>query len=307
MSKALQAWAMLVLLMAVPLLASADAIESGSAEPVQRSLPPVSLAKDASENSGVAIEPARGSPAPVPAAAGASDVSVVEIDAVEDPLLDAEFDEAFESGDQQTVADPFENLNRVLFKFNRGMHRMVLSPITKSYQFVAPEQVRKGVRRILINFNSPSTLVNDLLQFRVKDAGETLGRFLLNSTIGFGGLFDVAVEAGWKHHSADFGQTLARIGVDSGPYLVVPILGPNTVRDGLGGIVDLMFQPLTYLVGPSLNLFIGGGRGFVELETNAAAMEALEGSSVDYYAALRSAYIQNRRAEVELPSARGFE
>ena len=130
---------------------------------------------------------------------------------------------------------------------------------------------------------------------------------MLNSTVGIGGLFDVGVEAGWEYHAADFGQTLARVGVVSGPYLVVPVLGPNTLRDGLGDLVDILFQPLTYLVGPAPNLFLGGGRGFAELEAKTAAMEALEGSSVDYYAALRSAYMQNRRAEVELPDERGFE
>lgn len=281
MSHAPRYWAMLVLLTSVPGLASASDLEAGSDETAQSAPAPP--------------------PVEAPAVAGAPN------EAVEDPLLDAEFDETFELGDREIISDPFENVNRVLFRFNRGIRRMVLSPITRSYQFVVPKVARRGVRRVLINLNSPSTLVNDLLQLRFQDAAETLGRFLLNSTIGFGGVFDVGVEAGWDPHSADFGQTLARIGVESGPYLVIPIFGPNTMRDGVGDLVDILFQPLTYLMGPSLNLFLGGGRGFVEFETKAAAMEALEGSSVDYYAALRSAYIQNRKAEVELPGERAFE
>jgi phospholipid-binding lipoprotein MlaA len=330
MSRTLQCWATLALLMVVSLPSRAGDSEYGLDESTQRSLPPVSLATEATDRtlvaphrpsqppaaytSGVEIATEQSPFAPDVLDADASVLVVVEAveavevaDDVDDPLLDAEFDEGFESGDQQIVSDPFEKMNRVLFKFNRSIHKFVLSPITKSYRFVVPELARRGVRRVLINLNSPSILVNDMLQLRFRDAGETLGRFVLNSTVGFGGLFDVGVEAGWDAHSADFGQTLARIGVVSGPYLVVPILGPNTLRDGVGDMVDILFQPLTYLVGPSLNLFIGGGRGFVELETKASAMEALEGSSVDYYAALRSAYIQNRNAEVGLPSERGFD
>jgi phospholipid-binding lipoprotein MlaA len=222
-----------------------------------------------------------------------------------DPLLDAEFDDGF--ADSQEIHDPFENTNRTLFDFNQGVDRWVLSPITRGYQFVMPEPARQSIRRALMNLNSPSILVNDLLQLRFKDAGETLGRFILNTTIGMGGLFDVGAEAGWDYHSADFGQTLARAGVGSGPYLVLPVFGPNTLRDGLGDVVDVFLQPLTYLIGPAPNLMIGTGRGLAEFEAHAATLEALEESSVDYYAALRSAYIQNRRAEISDTDEDSFE
>jgi len=285
MRTAIRYWAWLVLLATAPVLASANDLdlERGSnelARPVSAQAPAV--ADDAS---------------PTPPAW--EDTS--------DPLLSAEFDEGFDLGEERIVPDPFEKTNRVTFKFNRAVHHWVLSPITKGYQFVVPEPARKSVRRALINLNSPSILVNDLLQLRFKDAAQTLGRFLLNSTIGMGGLFDVAVEAGWEYQHADFGQTLARAGVGSGPYLIIPVLGPNTLRDGVGDIVDLFMQPLTYLVGPFPNLVLGGGRGFAELEAKSEAMEALEESSVDYYAALRSAYMQNRRAEIASPDERGFD
>lgn len=222
--------------------------------------------------------------------------AVPHVDAIEayDPLLDADFDEDLE--EELVVHDPFEPTNRALLSFNNGLNHWVMRPIADGYRFVVPDPVRHSIRRALINLNSPSTLVNDLLQLRFRDAGETLGRFLLNTTVGWGGLFDVAVEAGWEHHSADFGQTLAKMGVGSGPYLVLPVLGPNTVRDGVGDIVDIFMQPLTYLIGPAPNLMIGTGRGIAEFEARADALEALEDSSVDYYAALRSAYVQSRRA-----------
>ena len=141
-------------------------------------------------------------------------------------------------------------------------------------------------------------MVNDLLQLRFKDAAQTVGRFVLNTTLGIGGFFDVGIEVGWEHHESDFGQTLGRLGVGAGPYLVVPVMGPNTIRDGFGGIVDLFFQPLTYLIGPIESIVLGVSRGFTTLDATDAALKALEESSVDFYAALRSAYLQSRAAHI---------
>ena len=220
----------------------------------------------------------------------------------EDAEFDLLFDDEFGFDEDDSVNDPFEDTNRVFLKFNRGLDRYLLDPLTRGYRFVVPEPARRGVRRMFINFNTPSILVNDLLQLRFADAGETLGRFLLNTSLGLGGIFDVGLEAGWEHHDSDFGQTLARMGVDSGPYLVVPVLGPNTLRDGLGDIVDVLFQPLTYLIGPAPNIWIGTGSGFSRLEANTRSLRALRESSVDYYAALRSAYLQSRAAHVRRPT-----
>jgi len=241
---------------------------------------------------GPSIEPATPIPEPM---------ALSEVRTVEDAEYDALFDEEFYFGEDLSTNDPFESTNRAFLKFNRGLDRFLLSPLTRGYQFVVPEIARRGVRRIFDNFNSPSTLVNDLLQLRFVDAGQTLGRFLLNTSLGLGGIFDVGLEAGWVHHDADFGQTLARMGVASGPYLVLPVLGPNTLRDGFGDIVDVLFQPLTYLIGPTPNIWIGTGSGFTKLEANSRSLHALEESSVDYYAALRSAYLQARAAHVRIP------
>jgi phospholipid-binding lipoprotein MlaA len=224
-------------------------------------------------------------------------------DSSSDPALDdSEYDDffadEFEFGEEVATNDPFEDTNRAVLTFNRGLSRHVFDPMIRGYRFVVPEPARRGVRRAFTNFKTPSTLVNDLLQLRFKDAAQTFGRFVLNTTIGFGGIFDVAIEAGWEHHESDFGQTLGRLGVGTGPYLVVPIMGPNTVRDGFGGVVDLFFQPLTYLVGPIESIVLGVSSGFTTLDARGHALKSLEESSVDFYSALRSAYLQSRAAHI---------
>jgi phospholipid-binding lipoprotein MlaA len=220
------------------------------------------------------------------------------VTAIDDPEYDDLFEDEFEFGEGAAPNDPFEGTNRALLTFNRGLSRHVFDPMVRGYRFVLPKPARRGVHRAFVNFKAPSTLVNDLLQLRFKDAAQTLGRFILNTTLGFGGIFDVGIEAGWEHHEADFGQTLGRFGVGTGPYLVLPIFGPNTFRDGFGGVVDLFFQPLTYLIGPVQNIVLGAGSGFTTLDARDFAMKALEESSVDYYAALRSAYLQSRAAHI---------
>jgi phospholipid-binding lipoprotein MlaA len=215
-----------------------------------------------------------------------------------DPLFEEEPAEDYDGSLGRRVADPLERSNRAMFGFNEGVDRYVLTPVTNAYQFVVPAPVRHSVRRFFVNLNSPVYFVNNLLQLRFRDAAETFGAFALNSTAGFVGLFDPAKEAGWSAHPADFGETLGRFGVNSGPYLVLPLLGPSTVRDGFGDVVDRAFQPLTYLLGMGELLFIGGGNGVVVREANDEALAALRESSVDYYAAMRSAYTQNREARI---------
>ena len=218
---------------------------------------------------------------------------------------DENFDDAFEleldrSSDMQRL-DPFENTNRKMFAFNEGVIDYVFDPIMTGYRFVVPAPARRGLRHAFENLDSPRILVNDLLQLRFKDAGETFGRFVLNTAFGFGGIFDVGEAAGWERHDADFGQTLGMMGVGSGPFLMVPVFGPTTVRDGFGSIVDLAFQPLAYILGPAeimLQIYIRSGNGLTAIDANRDKLQALEQSSIDYYAALRSAYLQNRRAAV---------
>jgi phospholipid-binding lipoprotein MlaA len=217
----------------------------------------------------------------------------------EDP--DPLFDEEFELPSEYEVYDPWEPANRWIFRFNQGLDTVFWSPLTTAYQFVIPEPARRALARSAANLNAPSIFANQLFQLRFEDASKTLGRFVLNSTVGMAGLFDAAADgAGWEPTHADFGQTLALLGVGSGPYLVVPIFGPSTVRDGVGNLVDLGLQPLTYVFGiiSFEQVFIGGGQGLIRRDRVDRELEALEASSIDFYAALRSAYLQNRQAEV---------
>ncbi len=130
--------------------------------------------------------------------------------------------------------DPIESFNRQVFEFNEVVDRAVLKPVAQAYEFVLPEPVRDCIGNIFSNFREPSNAVNNLLQGKPIDAVSDTCRFVVNSTVGLLGCFDPARQMGLEKHNEDFGQTLGRWGIGSGPYLVVPILGPSTVRDAIG-------------------------------------------------------------------------
>jgi phospholipid-binding lipoprotein MlaA len=204
--------------------------------------------------------------------------------------------------------DPIEPLNRLTFRLNLHVDRWVIDPITRAYRFVVPSPARRSIRRAFANLNSPSIFANDALQLRPVDAGVTAARFAINTTVGVVGLFDVADRMGLEGHHADFGQTLALAGVPSGPYLMLPVIGPTTARDGVGALVDFLFEPTTYILTPGAQLVFvsirGTGSGLSTWETQSDALHALQASSIDFYAALRNAYWQNRVAEIERPPQR---
>jgi phospholipid-binding lipoprotein MlaA len=216
-----------------------------------------------------------------------------------DPLFDA-FDEELEAG-PAGFPDPLEPSNRSIFTFNRWIDRWLLDPVTRAYGAVFPGPVKRSIRNFFANLGEPATIFNDLLQLEWKDAGVSGGRFVFNSTIGIAGLFDPAARVGLPHHRSGFGQTLALAGTPSGAYLMIPVGGPNTVRDGLGALSDMTMHPLTWFLGPT-NLLIygiyGGSQGLSIREKHVEELNALREGSVDYYAALRNAYYQNRMAEV---------
>jgi phospholipid-binding lipoprotein MlaA len=214
--------------------------------------------------------------------------------------------EVVESADEGTgtpqVWDPIESFNRRTFRANLAIDRWFLDPLTRGYAFVVPNPARRAVRRFLVNLWSPAVFVNDVLQLAPVDATVTLTRLAVNSTIGLAGFFDPAEKIGLEEHHTDFGQTLALYGVPSGPYMVLPVLGPTTVRDGSGYVVDFLFQPTTYVL-PGLTLFIyasiqQGSTGLAARDAYAEQLDALEASSVDFYAGLRSAYYQDRVAAI---------
>jgi len=206
--------------------------------------------------------------------------------------------------DESSRRDPFEPLNRDVFSFNRRMDYWLFDPITRGYQFVMPAPGRRMIYRAFKNLDSPVILANHILQFRVVAAATTTTRFVINSTIGLAGLFDPAANFFEVYRiEGDFGQTLARYGSPSGPFLMLPVFGPSTVRDVCGGVVDILADPVSYLLGPYQwwTLLLGGSEGLSSREAHLADLQELEAGSIDFYSALRSAYLQSRDAMVREP------
>ncbi|MEL6569855.1 MAG: VacJ family lipoprotein [Pseudomonadota bacterium] len=203
------------------------------------------------------------------------------------------------------VYDPFEPLNRRVFAFNEAADKAVVAPVADAYETVTPGFFRVGVSNFLSNLSSPVVFANDVLQGEPKRAGDTLFRFLVNSTFGVAGIMDPAEhELGRPGHREDFGQTLAVWGVPEGPFLVLPILGPSNLRDNLGGAVDSAFNPLNYeaVVGDDdTRTAIAISRGtFGALNARIALDSTFETlrAQPEPYVALRRAYTSQRQAEI---------
>ena len=197
--------------------------------------------------------------------------------------------------------DPYEKTNRSIFAVDRQIDHYVARPVAVFYNHAVPELARDGVHNFLRNLDSPVTLGNDVLQGEPGRAGQTLGRTIINSTLGLGGLVDVAARMGIPEHKEDFGQTLGVWGVGEGPYLVLPLAGPSNPRDLTGGLVDIAMDPLTYAKwhNSALYLIARGGVEIIDLRArNVDALDQIERASVDLYAGTRSFYRQHRNAEI---------
>jgi phospholipid-binding lipoprotein MlaA len=193
--------------------------------------------------------------------------------------------------------DPWERFNRASFKFNDAMDRAILRPVAKAYVKVTPRVLRTGLGNALDNLESISTIVNATLQGKVGQAGRDSARFLLNSTLGLGGLFDPATAAGLEQHDEDFGQTLGVWGVQSGPYLMVPILGPSSARDFVGRVTEQFTYPVSYLEDDSTRYMIRAV-DFVNLRASLLDLDAQLDQSFDRYAFVRNAWLQRREYKV---------
>jgi len=193
--------------------------------------------------------------------------------------------------------DPWEKFNRKSFAFNDALDRAVAKPVAKAYKKVTPRFVRTGISNVLSNLDSITTVFNDVLQGKVKQAGKDSGRFLLNSTLGLGGLFDPASAAGIANNDEDFGQTLGKWGVKSGPYLMLPILGPSTVRDTFGRIPDQFTYPVNYLSDTNTRYIIRAV-SFLDLRAGLLDLDAQLMRSYDRYAFVRNAWLQRREFQV---------
>jgi phospholipid-binding lipoprotein MlaA len=197
--------------------------------------------------------------------------------------------------------DPFEKTNRSIFSFDQAIDHTVARPVAVFYNHAVPEFARDGIHNFLTNLDAPVTFGNDVLQGSPDRAGQTLGRIVINSTIGLGGLVDVAAKMGIPQHEEDFGQTLGVWGVGEGPYLVVPLTGPSNPRDSIGMVADYFMDPLTYMSWNNSTLYMGirTGMGFLDLRArNVDNLDQIERTSVDLYATTRSLYRQHRNAEI---------
>jgi phospholipid-binding lipoprotein MlaA len=204
--------------------------------------------------------------------------------------------------------DPWETTNRHIFTFDVWVEHNIARPVDKGYRAVVPEPARDGVHNLTTNLHAPIVLANDVLQGSGKDAVRTLGRLVINSTLGVGGLVDVASKLGIPYHDNDFGITLGKGGVAEGSYLVLPFVGPLPPRDLLGTAVDSAFDPLSYAQFHNKDTWLlvrGGMRTLDIVDRDLDQFETIERSSIDFYATTRNLYRQRRaaqiRGEAEIP------
>jgi ABC-type transporter lipoprotein component MlaA len=195
--------------------------------------------------------------------------------------------------------DPWEPFNEKTFQFNRQVDRFVLKPVAKGYNAALPDLVRGGIANMFDNLDVTRRLVNNILQLRFDGAGRELARFVINSTVGVAGLFDVAGHLDITKSDRDTGQTLGIYGIGHGPYLVLPFLPPLTVRDFFGFVADEAMYPLSYFIP------IGANIGMTAVETisdRAATIDRYQGvedTVVDLYSSVRNAYFQRRAADLK--------
>lgn len=203
------------------------------------------------------------------------------------------------SADSLAQNDPWEKTNRDIFDFDVWVEHNVAAPVDDGYRALVPAPGREGVHNVVSNLHEPIVLANDVLQGDGKKALHTLGRILINSTLGLGGLIDVATKVGIPHHDNDFGVTLGQNGVAEGSYLVLPFLGPKPPRDLLGSGVDGAFDPLNYARFPGRHILLLSRSPLVTLDTvdrQRDDFEAIERTSLDFYATARNLYRQQRNA-----------
>jgi len=216
---------------------------------------------------------------------------------------------------QQTVPeDPWERFNRGSQRFNDALDRAVLKPVATRYRKHVPRVIRTGVTNLLGHLEFPTTIVNDLLQFKLRDTAADIGRFALNSTLGIGGLLDPATRVGIPRNDEDFGQTLGRWGVPAGPYIVLPLLGPSTLRDTPAIVVDAQTDLRVQLDLDTGTRVALGVLTVVDRRASLLSTDDMLDSAFDRYAFIRNAWLQRREYQVrdgdvpeELPPAEDLE
>lgn len=229
-------------------------------------------------------------------------------------FTDELFDPFATEADTVEEYDPWEPYNTWMFEVNRKIDKYALKPIAQGYNWVMPDAAQRGVQNFFRNVQAPPRFLNNVFQGKLKGAGTELGRFLLNSTVGLAGFFDVAEQLDWLTPDEDFGQTLGFYGVPPGPYLILPLLPPFTLRDATGYVVDIALNPINWLVFPIIEIKnvpslvahqnrttttivqITARSIFTinERSLNLESFEGVEEATVDLYSAVRNAYLQKR-------------
>jgi phospholipid-binding lipoprotein MlaA len=244
-------------------------------------------------------------PAEPPTAEAAEAAGVVALEAEEPTPLIIEPEETWMAQardpdaeeDEYAEYDPWERFNEKMFEVNRRLDRYILKPVAKAYNFITPDELQIMISNGFDNISFPPRFVNSLLQGKFKGAGREIARFLINSTAGVGGLFDPAKDVfGLVKSREDFGQTLGFYGVGPGPYLIVPLMEPMTVRDGIGKFVDAAMDPLAYylpFIWDRLGMKIGDTIN--ERSLNLDLFQGLEESVIDLYSAVRHGYLNRRQ------------
>jgi phospholipid-binding lipoprotein MlaA len=199
--------------------------------------------------------------------------------------------------------DPFEPFNRGMYALHQGLDHVIFGPAARAYKTVIPKPIRQGIRNVIDNLKEPAIAFNDLLQAHPIRAGQTTGRFLLNTTAGVGGVFDVAKKVGIPHHDNGFGETAGRYNVGPGPYLFIPFIGPSNFRDLLGLTADIVTDPLGWIRVGQLRGEVLYARPVLDgLDLRAESddqLKAIDDMSTDPYASLRSLFEQNRAAQIQ--------
>ncbi len=198
-----------------------------------------------------------------------------------------------------TPGDPLERMNRATYRFNDSLDRHVMKPVAKGYVKHVPALIRSGVDNFLENLAFPTTIVNDLLQLKIKDTLVDLGRFTVNSTLGIGGILNPANAFGIPKNDEDFGQTLGRWGVPAGPYVVLPFLGPSTLRDAPSWYVDAQTDLRITLDLDATTEWALVGVSLVNRRSELLPFDASFDSAYDRYAFIRNAWLQRREYQVK--------
>lgn len=218
-----------------------------------------------------------------------------------DDEWDEGYDDDFEREELETISDPLEPLNRVFFTFNDKVYEWVLSPLTDGYIWVVPRELRESFGNFFFNLAAPVRFVNSLFQGELKQSGLVLSRFLINSTLGVYGLVDIAyLEFDIKPENADFGQTLGRWGVGDGIYICWPVVGPSSIRDSIGLVVDAYTHPIPYFhESRVLDVSYYTSNKLNTLSLNPDIYDDLKRFSLDPYVASRQAYYDYRKLLIE--------